>query len=363
MKDFLQNKIIISDMDDIRCRDDNWEWLKGKTIFITGAYGMLASYIVYFLIYMNEKYDYGIHIVLQGRHINKMQSRFGEYINREYLYVTNVDICSEISLDIKADYIIHAASLASSQYYGTMPVDVLKPNSLGTFYLLDYAKRCNCKSFLFFSSCDVYGEFAEYGIYSENDFGSMNPMLIRNCYGESKRMGENMCASWYHQYGVPAKSVRIAHTYGPTMDIDNDVRVFAEFVRNVLNKQDIVMKSDGSAIRDFCYISDAVDGFFKILRYGSNGEAYTLLNDKMRLSIKELAEIVSTCIDNNQLNIIYERRNENEAYIESFVKYPPRYSTKKISELDWFANIDAKEGFRRTILSFMQEYKSLKLPT
>lgn len=355
MKDFLKNKIILSDMDDIRCREENWEWLKNKTIFITGAYGMLASYIVYFLIYMNEEYNYGIHIVAQGRQISKMQSRFGKYLNREYFQVTNIDICNEISLDIKTDYIIHAASLASSQYYSTKPVDVLKPNSLGTFYLLDYANRCSCESFLFLSSCDVYGKFTENGTYSEVDFGSMDPMQVRNCYGESKRMGENMCVCWHQQYGVPAKSVRIAHTYGPTMDVQNDVRVFSEFVKNVLDNHDIVMKSDGSAVRPFCYITDAISGFFKILRYGNNGEAYNLLNDKMWLSIKKLAKIVSKCTDNNQSNVIYECRNVNEAYMESFVKYPPQYSIRKISELGWSAEIDVKEGFRRTVLSFMQE--------
>lgn len=340
-------------MDDIRCREENWEWLKNKTIFITGAYGMLASYIVYFLIYMNEEYNYDIHIVAQGRQIKKMQSRFGKYVNREYFQVTNIDICNEISLDIKADYIIHAASLASSQYYATKPVDVLKPNSLGTFYLLDYAKRCNCESFLFLSSCDVYGKFAENGTYSENDFGSMDPMQIRNCYGESKRMGENMCVCWHQQYGVPAKSVRIAHTYGPTMDVQNDVRVFSEFVKNVLDNHDIVMKSDGSAVRPFCYITDAISGFFKILRYGNNGEAYTLLNDKEWLSIKELANIVAKCLKDHEVDVIIQNRTEDTNYIESFVVKPPQYSVNKIKNIGWSANIGVKEGFKRTIQSFI----------
>lgn len=132
---------------------------KNKTVLITGAYGMLPSYMVYMLIYLNEaQKDYDIQIVAVVRNKNKLISRFGDYANRPYFHVVLDDICKPISYNEKIDYIIHGASPASSQYYDTNPVGVLMPNILGTYHTLELARIKQVQSYLFFSSGEIYGQ-------------------------------------------------------------------------------------------------------------------------------------------------------------------------------------------------------------
>lgn len=355
MIDFLKNKIIAEDMADIYSRNDDYSWLDNSSVLVTGAYGMLASYLAYFMIFLCENnYVSNLHIVAQGRNENKMKDRFGRYFDKEYFEYVSDDICEPINYKGKIDYVIHAASLASPQYYGTNPVDVLKPNSLGTYYLLELAKEKSVKSFLFFSSGDVYGYLPEREeMYTEEDCGKIDSMNLRSCYGESKRMGENMCVSFFNQFGVPAKVVRIAHTYGPTLDLINDKRMFAEFVKNIVNDEDIEMKSDGMAERMLCYIADATDAFLKILKYGENGKAYNMYNNSNPVKIKDLAEMLVGLYPEKKLKVKYCFREEKDSYVESPVKKSPVMSTEALELLGWNSKYDLKNGFSRTILCFL----------
>lgn len=356
MSDLFGNKIIYEDMQEIESRFDSWDWLKNKTVLVTGAYGMLASYMVYFLIYLNEIHpDYHIHIILSGRSREKAEIRFGELLNQSDVCFVEFDLCESIALDCKIDYIIHAASLASPQYYKVMPVDVIKPNTLGTYYLLELARKHSCKGFLFFSSGDVYGETAQSkSVVNENDLGCVDSMSLRSCYGESKRLGETLCTAYAQQYGVPTKSVRICHTYGPTLDLKNDQRMFAEFVSNVVNGQDIIMKSDGSAVRSLCYLTDATDAFFRILKDGESGTAYNMCNNAARSSVKELAECLASMDASGKTKVISIKREDSSAYMESPVKICTWFDTTRLENLGWRAKYDIRSGFQRTIRSFLE---------
>ncbi|KAA6336830.1 GDP-6-deoxy-D-mannose reductase [termite gut metagenome] len=165
------------------------------------------------------------------------------------------------------------------------------------------AKRNPIVSFLYFSSGEVYGKVNDsIATVSETDYGYLDPMNVRSCYGESKRMGENICISYMHQYGIPVKVVRPAHTYGPGMDL-NDGRVFADFVRDVAHNNNIVMHSDGSNSRAFCYLSDATIAFFIVLLYGTNGEAYNVANPLCEITIIELAEKLVKLFPDKKLKV------------------------------------------------------------
>lgn len=352
--DFLQNKIIREDMENILSRSDDYTWLNDSSVLISGAYGMLASYVVYFLIYLCEKgIVNNVQILAQGRNEEKMCNRFGKYFDKSYFVYISDDICSPIKIDKKIDYIIHAASLASPQYYGTNPVDVLKPNTLGTYNLLELARENSVKSFLYFSSGDVYGYLPlREQMYDENDYGYVDPTNVRSCYGESKRMGETMCVSFFEQYSVPAKIVRIAHTYGPTLDLENDKRMFAEFVKNIVKGEDIEMKSDGMAERMLCYIADATDAFLRILCYGENGQAYNMYNNSNPIKIKDLAEMLVNLYPEKGLKVKYCIRDSKDSYVESPVVKSPIMDTKKLQKLGWKVKYSNQEGFKRTIDSF-----------
>ena len=173
----------------------NSEELFNSSIFVSGSYGMLASFFVFYLINLNEEYNANIRILCQGRSHEKMAARFGAYLYKDYFVEINDDICSEIDIKDDIDYIVHAASLASSQYYNTRPVDVLMPNAMGTYHLLELARKKIVKSFLFLSTGEVYGNIPPSDtVYDETTgFGALDSMNIRNCYSESK-LWENFFA-------------------------------------------------------------------------------------------------------------------------------------------------------------------------
>ena len=350
---FFDSAVIEADMRDIYDRDIPWCVLQRHTVLVTGATGMLASYLIFFLIYLNEYHRADIRIIVQVRSREKAMARFGKYARKDYFLIVTHDLCTP--WDVKEDihYIIHAASLASPQYYGTIPVEVAAPNAIGTYHLLSLAHRQRVKAFLFFSSGDVYGLIrSDTGNITENDFGAMDPLALHSCYGESKRMAETWCRLFYTEYQVPAKIARIAHTYAPTMDLDQDPRVFASFMKCIRDGHDIVMHSDGSACRPFAYITDAVAGFFFILLCGQPGEAYNVANDKAFLSIYELAQIMTCLRPELRLRVVCESRDGT--YLENVLNRANRPVADKLRALGWTCHFGVEEGFQR-VWDYLQE--------
>ena len=346
--DFLRNTIVNSDMNSIYDAIHIPECLRNSSFYITGASGMLASYLTFFLIWLNEYHNYGIRIIAGVRNKAKAEQRFGEYMGRQYFTLLQEDVNRKVPFDDKVDYIVHAASPASPQFYGKMPVETILPNVLGTYHLLEYARNVGIKGFLFFSSGSVYGSLNFSA--RETDSGSMNFLDPGNCYGEAKRCGETLCRAYFTEYHVPVRAVRIYHSYGPTMDITGDRRVFSEFVSNVLKGEDIVLKSDGSAKRAFCYVSDTISAMLRVILNGVDGEVYNICNVNEWLSMRELAEILVSLCPEKSLKVIYKVR-QDEGYQSSTERtdYPPDVS--KIMELGWSPSVSAKEGFRRVIES------------
>jgi nucleoside-diphosphate-sugar epimerase len=226
----------------------------------------------------------------------------------------------------------------------------LQANTAGTYNALELARRNSTESFLYFSSSEVYGHTEKSSI-SETDYGYLDCNTVRACYAESKRMGETMCKSWGHQYGVNTKIVRPFHTYGPGMDL-NDGRVFADFVRNVVEMKDIVLNSDGVAKRAFCYLQDATIAFFKILLNGENGEAYNMGNPDAEISIWDLANLLAGMFPEKKIKARKNMEPASNGYIQSSV-YKNLPDITKLKSLGWIPQISIEEGFRRTIESYL----------
>ena len=304
------------------------------------------------LLYLNErKFKKKIKIVGIVRNKQKTIERFSEYSRRSDLQLIVQNICKLASIDGPVDYIIHAASQASPKYYGSDPVGTLSANILGTYNLLELAKEKEVKSFLFFSAGEIYGQVPEDKIPIKEDvYGYVDSTNVRSCYAESKRMGETMCVCWHHQHGVPAKIVRPFHTYGPGMSFD-DGRVFADFVSDIVNKRNIVMKSDGSAVRAFCYIADATIGFFTVLLRGESGQAYNIGDDKGQISILGLANLLVELFKEKKLRV--ERKKVSEpGYLKSDIsRNCPDIS--KVTKLGWKPKYSLKDGFKRTVESYI----------
>lgn len=359
MNDFLRSRVIQEDMQNIYSRDIPTEELYGKSVLVTGATGMLASYLVYYLIWLNEKQSADIHIIALARNEKKVEERFGIYRDRDYFETILSDVCDIPNIKRPVDYIVHAASLASPQYYTKIPVEVASANVIGTYNMLNLAVEKKVKGFLYFSSGDIYGRMPDdAGIFSENQMGIMDPMDIHSCYGESKRMGETFCKCFYEEYGVRACAVRIGHTYAPTMDIENDPRVFASFMKCAVNRRDIVMLSDGSAKRPFCYIADAVAAFIILLIRGEGGEAYNMTNTDMFVSVLELAEAIATLEPDAHLKVIRKQRDRNDNYLENDLNHANCPGSEKLKRLGWKCEYDVRRGFSQ-VLAYYREKEQI----
>ena len=345
------NKIILEDFKQIALENLDWGYLSNKNILVSGANGMIASYFIEAILFLNNVgLIQNVNIFALVRNKDKSDVRFKDYINKKNFNFIVQDVCVPIEINSKIDIIIHAASQASPKYYKNDPIGTIEPNISGTTNLLKLAKEKKSKCFLFFSSAEVYGSYKDSEAINEDYFGSLNPMDIRSCYAESKRMGENICASWHSQHNIPIKIIRPFHTYGPGMFID-DGRIFADFVFNIVNNQNVVIKSDGSARRAYCYLKDAIIAYFYILIKGRVGEAYNVGNPYQEYTVKELADILVRLFPERSLKVDINPFFTSPSYLPSKVnRFLP--DTSKIEALGWTPTVDVITGFKNTILSY-----------
>jgi nucleoside-diphosphate-sugar epimerase len=342
--------VLLDDIQKIISTDIEWIKFADKTILITGANGFLPAYIVDTLLYLNEtilRYS-NCKVIALVRNQKHAEERFDDHLSNQNFELVIQDVAEPININHKIDFIIHAASLASPKYYNNDPVGVIMPNILGTKNTLDLAIKNQVDGYLYFSSGEIYGQLPDGKIISEDTYGYLDPTSVRACYGESKRMGENLCVSYGHQYNIPVKIVRPFHTYGPGMKLD-DGRVFADFVNNIVHNKNIEIKSDGSAMRTFCYLSDATVAFFKVLLYGEKNNAYNVANAKAFISIKDLAMTLIQLFPEKDLKTIFMEQHQN--YLQSPIKGNP-VDTTKLELLGWAPSITVEDGFKKTIRSY-----------
>ncbi|NJN80839.1 MAG: NAD-dependent epimerase/dehydratase family protein [Caldilineaceae bacterium] len=350
----MPNPIVTEDLESIIRHPLPWEEFAGKTVLITGASGMLPAYMVETLLFLNLNRSLPpVRVIGVVRNLERARQRFAEYLPDGNLTLIAQDVSRPLEIPGRVDYVVHAASQASPKYYHTDPVGTILANTMGTHHLLSLARENEVAGFLFFSSCEVYGQVDESLIpISEETCGLINTMSVRSCYAESKRLGETICASWHHQYGLPTRVVRIFSAFGPGLRLDDD-RVFAEFIANVIQGKDIVMKSDGSALRTFCYAADAAAGFFTVLLKGRADQAYNIGNDRTETNIRDLAKLVAELFPEKRIAV---RRLETDA-VSSHYQTPVSRVVPDISRargLGWSPTTSLDESFRRTILSLQQ---------
>lgn len=331
----------------------DWERFRNKSVLITGANGMLPSYMVFTLLFLNKDSNMNINIFALARNKGKLQKVFNEYWNDEHFHPIIQDVCDPLAENSRFDFIIHAASQASSKYFAKDPVGTLKANTVGTINTLEAAVHSRSEGYLYYSSGAVYGDLeGDVVSVEESYYGKTNPLSVRNCYASSKQLGENACVSYSYQYGIPTKIVRIFHTMGPMMQL-NDSRIFSDLCQNIVNKEDIVLHSDGSAMRAFCYVADAVVAYFKVLLDGEPATAYNVGGDETHeISIKDLAKALVSLYPERNLRVVYDIDKNNAVYgkMRSTLdrKYP---SLKRIYALGWTQKYNIPTMFKRTIES------------
>ena len=347
----ILNYIIDEDAEQIIQENNGLKELFNTTVLITGASGMVGSYFLYTLVKLNEDYDANIKILPLIRNLNKLND---EIISKDYVFPIVQDVIDEIDYEDDVDYIIHAAGPASPKIMREKPVETNFANTLGSANTLMFAKNHNANGYLFISSREIYGDpnenqkyFTEYG-----RLGFIDPLVPRNGYAEGKKAAENMCVGFKTEYGLNTKIVRLAHTYGPGMSVD-DGRVQADFLKNVLNEEDIVLKSDGSSVRTYTYISDAVSAMFKIL-VNSEDIVYNVSDEKNEVSIKQLAEIMVQICPEKELKLVFDIEEDDKGCAP--FKFGILSSEKIKKELNWSAKYSISEGFKRTLEYLYMEY-------
>ncbi len=321
-------------------QDLPWEKLSGANILVTGATGLIGGCLVETLM-MNPKRDYQVYA--SGRNEDRARKRFKVFVGDAAFHFVKYDVMQPLESDVRFDYIIHAASNASPNFFANSPVEVIKSNIDGVANLMDYGLSHGMKRFLYVSSGEVYGE-GDGRVFTEDYSGYVDCTKPRSCYPSSKRAAETLCVSYAAEYGVDVVIARPCHVYGPHFT-EQDNRVYAQFIRNVLRGEDIVMKSTGEQFRSWCYVVDCVSALLHILLNGVSGEAYNIADADSNISIKELAETVAAI---GGRNVVFDIPDADEKKGFNVVAKSV-FSTDKVVSLGWHSMSHIKEGLKKTI--------------
>lgn len=288
--ELLNSKLYRSSLEGL-CAGPELDFLREKTVLITGASGMLGSCLVDLLSVWNETQDNPCRIAALSRDLEAAKERFGPVWTKEWFSFYPQNVCEPLDgLPEHVDYIIHAASNADPVSMAKYPVDTLMANVLGTKNLLDYGLAHGMKRFLFVSSGEVYGQpNANMDDFTEDYCGPLDLSSPRTCYPEGKRAAEVLCQSYISQYGVDAVIAHPCHLFGPTMT-GRDSRAVSEFLRRAAAGEDIALKSAGALERSHCYVVDAVAAVLLVLRDGVRGEAYNIADRRYQMTIREFSE-------------------------------------------------------------------------
>lgn len=322
--------------------DIPWERLSGTNILVTGATGLIGSCLVEVLM-RNPDRDY--HVYAAGRNAERTRLRFADYWEDAGFHFIQHDVTQPLNSNTDFHYIVHAASNASPNFFAHNPVEVIKANIYGLDYLMTYGLKHQLRRLLYVSSGEVYGE-GDGRVFTEDYSGYVDCTSPRSCYPSSKRATETLCVSYMQEYGADVVIARPCHVYGPHFT-ESDNRVNAQFIRNVLRGEDIVMKSTGAQYRSWCYVVDCAAALLYIMLKGENGEAYNIADNSSNISIKELAEMIAAI---GGKKVVMQLPSDMEKAGFNVVTKSV-FSTDKLNALGWKVEGTMEEKMRKTILS------------
>ncbi|MBR2840104.1 NAD-dependent epimerase/dehydratase family protein [Candidatus Saccharibacteria bacterium] len=322
------------------------ELIKDKVFFITGANGLIGSFLIDVLMYLNEKHDLNITVIANSRSKEKLESKFPNYVFNPLFKCYIGDINQPIRYDGVADYIVNCASNTHPLQYAKDPIGTIMTNIQGTANVLDFAANRGVPKVIFLSSVEIYGE-NRYGVkrFKEDEMGYIDCNSLRAGYNEAKRCGEALCQAYIEQKGLDVSVLRLPRIYGPTMKMD-DSKVLSQFIKKAVAGEDIVLKSEGEQFFSYLYVADAVAGILRCLVTGRNGEVYNLGNIKSDVRLKDLARIVA---DIAGVEVVFNLPDENEAKGFSRATTARLDYSKAERELGFRPTVDIESGVRRTI--------------
>jgi nucleoside-diphosphate-sugar epimerase len=342
----MANKIIEEDIEAIAkdiAKDSGR--LAEKTLLITGGAGFLGNYFIGVLDFLNKNVlKMPCKIISVDNFITGIKYNIKEGPN--FRAITH-NIKDPLKIEEDIDYVIHAAGIASPKFYRKYIIETIDVGVLGTKNMLELAKEKDVESMLFFSSSEVYGDPDPQFIPTPETYhGNVSCIGPRSNYDESKRLGETLCIAYYQVHNIPVKIVRPFNIFGPGMRLD-DYRVIPNFVSHALQNKAIPVYGAGNNTRTFCYVTDAMTGFFKVLFSEHNGEAFNVGNDNDEINMSALAEIVAEILGNKPK--IAHVDGPTDAYAKADPKRRCPNLTKIKAKLNYNTKVDLKTGIKRFV--------------
>lgn len=340
----IDSTLYFDDLSSVKDVCPNLTRLKHASVLVTGSTGLVCSAVVDFLLNYNDTEDAGIVVYIAARSIEKAKERFGNRINRKDVVFVEYDALNPVDWLFDVDYIIHGASPANPFLYANNPVETMLANLRGMDNVLQYSKNHSVKRVLFISSSEVYGLKNNNQPYKIDEYGYVDILNPRACYPSAKRACETLCAAYYSEYSVESVIVRLGHVYGPTAS-RKDNRASSQFFFDVLDGNDIVMKSAGAQLRSYCYVVDAVSAMMTVLVNGEIGKAYNVSNPNSIVTIRALAEEIAKC---SSRSLIFENPSDKERRGYNLMDNSSLDSSTLVA-LGWNGKYDLKKGVSHTL--------------
>lgn len=301
-------------------------------ILVTGGAGFLGSHLI------DRLMNAGHEVICLDNFYTGNKQNIMKWLGNPHFELIRHDITEPIRLEVEQIY--HLACPASPVHYQYNPVKTVKTNVIGTMNMLGLAKRVKARFFLA-STSEVYGD-PDVHPQSEEYRGNVNPIGIRSCYDEGKRIAETLAFDYYRQNKVDIRVVRIFNTYGPRM-LENDGRVVSNFIAQALRGKPLTVYGDGSQTRSFCYVSDLIEGFIRLMNSDYIGPVN--IGNPGEYTILQLAEAVRDMVNPG-----------SEINFESLPSDDPRRRrpdiTKAKTLLDWEPTVALQEGLKLTVADF-----------
>lgn len=321
--------------------------LRGKTVLVTGATGLVGVSLVRALACINRKNGIGMRILAMARNPEKAAAVLGPILNRQDVSLCIGDINASVAVTEPVDFIFHCAGVTASRTMVTQPVETILTSVTGTCHLLEFARQQPVQSFVYLSSMEMYGSFGgQSRRVTETDLGVLDPLQVRSNYPESKRLCENLCIAYLSEYGVPVKIARLAQTFGAGI-LPGENRVFAQFARCAMEKTDIVLHTTGQSEGNYCYLRDTVRALLLILLNGADGEAYNIVNEQSHTTIADMAHLVADQIAQGEIQVTFDIPESNIFGYAAETKM--RLSADKLRQLGWEPEVGLKESYERMI--------------
>ena len=342
-----KNELYMDDISNVAALNLSWEKLQDKSLMLSGATGMIGSFLVDVVLEKNLVDSLNCTVYALGRNEEKAKARFSKFAADPHFVFIPYDV--KLPFERRdlgtVDYILHLASNTHPMQYSTDPIGTITTNIIGAQNLLDFAVEHHATRFAFASSNEIYGENrGDVEFFDESYCGYINSNTMRAGYPESKRCGEALCQAYKTQKGLDVVIPRPTRSYGPTM-LMSDTKAISQFIKKSILGEDIVLKSAGTQYYSYTYVSDAVSGILTVLLKGENGEAYNIAEEHSDIMLKDLATIIASIVGKE---VVFEIPDAVEAAGYSTAT-KARLDGHKLQSLGWGPRYDIRSGMERTI--------------